>query len=262
VEGQGKIMGTATLQVPQGLPRFEIGALGALDAATSGETSVISRAGEALIRQLIEVVDKQLLEALCCRTVAEFIEVREKQWSDYIRASRALTDMIQILIPASAMDLLCAAAEGRIVEDLERSKNVLFGEGIAEQADFSMWIFHRMRAVAYQIGKSGPPRDSDLDLKLNCDFRLYSMWGRFHYDCVLTAMKFERRIPDGIQESIVDGMRAWVNASTLAEQALELRLSPVEESPEVELPWDEEDRELLDSSMRDLDAESASSKNL
>jgi len=252
-------MGTTTLEVPQGLPRFEIGALGALDAATSGETNVVSRSNEALIRQLVEVVDRQLLSALCCRTVDEFKVVRDNVWNDYIRASRALTDMIQILVPGTAMDLLCAASEERINEDLERSKNVLFGERIAEQADFSMWIFHRMRSVGYQISKAGPPRDSDLDLKLNCDFRLFSMWGRFHYDCVLASMKFETKIPEGIQESLVEGMRAWVNASAIVEQALELRVSPVDE-PEVKLPWDEEDQELLDSSMRDLDAESASDR--
>jgi hypothetical protein len=251
-------MRTATLEVPQGLPRFEIGALGALDATVSGETNIVSRSSETLIRQLIDIVDKQLLQALCCRTVGEFVEVRQKLWKDYIRASRALTDMIQILVPDGGTDLLFASTEERIAEDLERYKNILFGERIAEQADFSMWIFHRMRAFAYQVGKAGQPKDSDLDLKLNCDFRLFSMWGRFHYDCVLAAMKFERPIPDELQESIVEGMRAWVNASSLVEQALELRSSPVDE-PGVKLPWDEEDQELLDSSMRDLDAESASS---
>lgn len=257
--GKGKwiIMDHALLEMPNGVtPPFEVGTLGAIDAASSGETSVIRRSDESLIRQLTEVLDKQLLTALCSRSVSEFEAARLKAWVNYARARRALADTINLIIPANVIGFARAATAERIAADLERSRNVLFGDKVADQVEFSIWISDRMQALGREIINAGEPKDRDADRKLSYEFDLYATWGQFHYDSVLAAIKFDRPISEVIQGAVCDGLRAWVNASSIMEEALALRTSSAEEL-EATLPWDEEDQELLDSSMRDLDAESA-----
>jgi hypothetical protein len=239
-------------------PPFEMGTLGALDATTSGETSVIARSDESLIRQLIQALDRQLLVILNCRSASECEKARREIWQNYARSRRALSDMINVVVPIGIIDLFRASTSERIASDLERARNVLFSEEIADQMEFTMWISDRMQFIGHQISIAGDPKDRDADIKLNADFHLYTMWGQFHYDCVLASMKFQLPIPSAIQDPIRDGLRAWVNASAIMEEALALRMPDQEQSSEVQLPWDEEDQELLDSSMKDLDAESAS----
>lgn len=259
-ERQVDHMGSAFLEMPKAvIPPFEVGALGALDVATSGGTSVIRRSDESLIRQLTETLDRQLLKVLNCCSVPECDAARSSVWVSYARARRALSDTFNLVVPANVIDFVRASMIERVASDLQRARNVLFGDLVADQVEFTIWIGTRMQALAHEIDAAGESRDRDAELKLSSEFDLYAMWGQFHYDCVMAAMKFDRPIPEGIQDALCGGMRAWVNASAIMEEALALRVPSVEEASEVVLPWDEEDQELLDSSMRDLDAESAGS---
>jgi hypothetical protein len=251
-------MDCALLEMPTGVS-FEAAGLCALDATASSETSVIKRNDENLLRQITEVMDRQLLAILSSRTAQEFEVARREVWEKYVRARRALCDTINLLIPKNVIELVRSAAEDRVASDLSQFRGVLFGEPIADQFEFTSWIVSRIRFYGLEIEKAGPPRDRDADIKLNADFGLYTMWGQMHYDCVLASMKFELPISEEIQRSICDGLRAWVNSSAIIEEALLLRGETVEQKNELfDGPWDNEDQELLDSSMRDLDAECAS----
>ena len=248
----------ALLEMPSGVtPPFEVGTLGALDAATSGETGAIRRSDENLLRQLTDALDRLLLEILNCRSVAECDAARMKVWENYARARRALADTLWRVVPPNVIDFVRAATAERVAADLERSRNVLFSDSVADQVEFTLWISNRMQVLGHEILNAGKPRDRDADVKLNSEFNLYATWGQFHYDCILAAMKFDRPIPEEIQRVVCEGLRAWVNASSIMEEALALRKPNATNELEVELPWDKEDQELLDSSMRDLDAESA-----
>ena len=60
-------------------------------------------------------------------------------------------------------------------------------------------------------------------------------------------------IAEEVKEMICEGLRAAVNAYVIVKDALALRRTePIVESAPVDLPWDEEDDELLAASMRDL----------
>jgi hypothetical protein len=251
-------MESALLEMPIRVAQpFEVGTLGALDATASGETRGIKRKDEELLRQITETLDKQLLSALSCRTPQEFGKLRRDVWEKYFCARRALGDAIKLVIPKEVIEMMRFVTTQRLMEELGHSRNVLFGEDIATQFEFTDWLVNKMQCVAHEIAKVGEPTDRDADSRLHEDFNLYTAWGQFHYDCVLASMKFERPIPEQIQGSIRDGLRAWVNACSIVEEALALR---VEKGSEIQLevfdqPWDEEDQELLDSSMKDLDAE-------
>lgn len=236
---------------------FEANTLGALDATASGETVVIKRTDENVLRQLTESLDKQLLAVLACRTPQEFADARQRVWENYFRARRALSDTISVLVPKHLITTLRLATMERVAEDLKRSRNVLFSDLIADQVEFSEWIVNKIQCLCHEVTKAGEPCDLDADRKLNEEFYLHAAWGQFHYDCILEAMKFDRPISEEIQGSIRDGLRAWVNAVAIVEEALCLRLDGTDNTIQLfDGPWDEEDEELLSSSMRDLDAES------
>jgi hypothetical protein len=237
-------------------PPFEVGTLGTLGANENGLAR--RRKDEDLIHNLVSVLDEQLLHVLQCRQTSECHDARAKVWPKYVRARRALTDTMSNLVPEKTREHLSAAAQAKIAADLDGARGILFGDAVADQMMFSMWVVSKMQAIGEQIAKSSPPKDEDEDRKLIADFHLFAMWGQFHYDCVIASMKFNLALPDDIQEAVCDGLRAWVNASVIVEEALALRQPSVEQAPEVALPWDEEDEQLLASSMRDLDAESSS----
>lgn len=252
-------MESAMLEMPKRVVQpFEANTLGALDATASGETVVIKRTDENVLRQLTESLDKQLLTVLDARTPQEFSDARQRVWENYFRARRALSDTMSVLVPKHLMAALRLATMERVAEDLKRSRNVLFSELIADQVEFSQWIINKIQCLCHEVVKAGEPRDLDADRKLNEDFYLYAAWGQFHYDCILEAMKFDRPIPEATQGTIRDGLRAWVNAVAIVEEALCLRLeTPPDNTVQFfDGPWDEEDEELMNSSMRDLDAES------
>ena len=251
-------MDSALLEMPTRVAQpFEVGTLGAFDATASGETRVIKRKDEDLLRQITETLDKQLLAALACRTPKEFAKARGQLWEMYFRARRTLGDTIKLVIPKNVIEIIRFATTQRIAEDLARSRDVLFREDVAAQFEFTDWLVNKIQCVAHEISKAGNPSDRAADSQLHEDFSLYTSWGQFHYDCVLASMKFDRPSPEQIQGSIRDGLRAWVNACSITEEALALRAENGSERPQevFDLPWDEEDQELLDSSMRDLDAE-------
>lgn len=240
--------------------RFEIGNLSALDATSPGETSVIKRTDENVLRLLTQALDRQLLEVISCRTIQEFESTRHKTWEKYVWGRRALSDTISMLVPEKLRASMRTALAEKTADDLSRYRDSLFGEPLAQQAEFTTWLSDKIGYLAHEMAKAPPleEKDKPADLKLNADFNLYTTWGQFHYDCLLESMKFERPIHVAIQDSIRDGLRAWVNAASIIEEALLLRVKP-EEIPEAkDAPWDEEDQELLDSSMRDLDAHNPS----
>jgi len=252
-------MESGLFEIPTREAKYEANTLGAIDAAVPGETGVIKRTDENLIRQLTRELDKQLLVVLSCRTADEFTKSRREVWDKYFRARRALNDTLNLLVPKSVIRMVSLAAAERVSEELTRYRNSLFRDEVAQQFEFTSWLVNRIQCVAHDIEKAGSPSDKDADIRLSDDFALFTAWGQFHYDCVLASMQFERPIPEKVQGSIRDGLRAWVNASAIIEEALSLRIADSQEGT-VEVhdqPWDDEDQELLDSSMRDLDAESS-----
>jgi hypothetical protein len=254
-------MESALLDMPPRIDEpFEVHTLGALDTTSSDASSAIKRADADLIRKMTDTLDKQLLGVLSCRTQQELIETRERVWSKYFRARRALSDTIDLVVPKNVIQLVRFATAEKISEDLVRYRGVLFAEQVAEQVEFTDWLLTKMQFLGRTVAKAGEPRDRNADSKLHEDFLLCTSWGQFHYDCVLASMKFELPIPEQIQGSIRDGLRAWVNATSIMEEALALRVEDGSERlPEFfDGPWDKEDQELLESSMKDLDAECSS----
>jgi hypothetical protein len=248
--------GVAFLDIPQrGVAPFVVGTVGALfEPSIVIETELI-RSDERLIRELLSMLEKQLLTVLEARSGEEFAKQREEVFPKYVRALRALSDTMSNMVPESEMEVLSGEATTAVTNDLEKQRGVSFGNALADQAVFTLWTLGKIRALGRKIYAAGrPPIESrGADLVFLKEYRLTSLWAQFHLDSACAAIKFKKILPDDVQEVICDGLRAVVNAYAVMREALSLR-THVEEAVPAVLPWDEEDERLLASSMRDIDA--------
>lgn len=247
-------MKSETLNIPVAA-QFEVNTLGPLDNSILQDATKIGREDGKLLRRLVEAIDKPLLAMLSCRTGDEFVETREKVWSNYFRAFRSLGDTLARVVNSKQIELASLKASEAIAEDLERFRGVLFSEQLAQQFEFSAWLVSRIQAAGHKVAQLGKAEDRESDIRLSSDFSSASAWGQFHYHCVLASMKFELSIDKGIEELIRDGMRAWVNAAAIVEEALALRTGENVgvECEFIDAPWDDEDDGLLKESMKDME---------
>jgi hypothetical protein len=242
----------ALLEMPPQL--CEIGTPGALFEDSLQRT--LGRAQENLIRGLVSVMDKILLETLSAQSVTEFKTIRAKQWPKYIRAVRALSDTLGNFMSKDARDVVAKEALSALEADLEKQED-RFGDVLTEQGIFTLYTIGRVRSLAKDIAIRPLSRENRAaDSSLLSEYSATLYWSGFHLDLMIAAIKFERPIASELRPEMCEGLRAAVNAFTIAKEALLLRSPRIEEAPVAELPWDDEDEELLALSMRDFDANS------
>jgi len=261
-KGNLKNMATAVLGIPKEVcPPFEIGPAGALFGGSSVVNAKLISSDKMLILELASMLDTQLLAVLESRTKSEFAETRRKIWPKYIRSARALSDTVNNLMSESQIAIIAEVAINTLKEDLEKQHGIRFDEKLIDQTMFTLWVMIKIRSMGRKIHDAGEPSDMDADLKLNRDYQLHLLWTQFHIDCVVAAMKFRKSVPGDVQEVICEGLRTAVNVYAIMKDALRLRRPELQASLEAALPWDEEDEELLASSMRDMNALSDSIDN-
>lgn len=247
-------MATTAMGVPsEACPPFEISSGTLFEHSEVTDTSLVS-SDERLLRELTRIIDSQMVEVLESRSSTEFISSRNRVWAKYVRSVRALSDTISNLLTEDQIAVLNEIAIGAFREDLEKQRESRFSGKLVDQMVFTLWSIGKIRSIAKKIREAGEPRDRNLDLKLNSDFQVYLVFARFHADCIVAAMKFRKSIPADVQETIQDGLRAAVNVYAIAREALNLRRPQGQTNLGIELPWDNEDEELLASSMRDMNA--------
>jgi hypothetical protein len=246
-------MGLATVDLSRAgcLPQ-EVGMLGALFQPGAPETS-LRRRDERLLAQLVGVIDQQLLKALAAQSEKEFVSARDKAMERYGRALRALSDTLSNLMSPQKRERLQEIVMPELSADIQKQED-RFGPKVTEQAVFGLWTLGRMRILVRQIEEAGdpPPDKKKDDLEFLAEYRWVSLWSQFHLDLLLAAIKFDRPIREELRDQICDGLRGIVNAYAIANDALLLRRPEPEILAPIALPWDQEDEQLLQSSMRDL----------
>lgn len=246
----------ALLDMPRlGVAPFVVGTIGALYEPSIVIETELVRADERLVRELLSMMDRQLLSVLEARSAAEFSQLRAEVFPKYVRALRAVADTMSNLIPESEIETLSGEATASIIKDLEKQRGVIIASPLVDQSIFTLWTLSKIRTLGRRIevaGRVSADKEGD-DLKLLKEYRLTSLWAQFHLDSALSSIKFKRPLPDDVQGIIHDGLRSAVNAYAIMREALSLR-TLVEEVPPAELPWTDEDETLLASSMRDINA--------
>ena len=245
-------MATAVLEMPKGAcAPPEIGTIGAFYEPSVASEKKLIYSDQQLIRELVRVLDKQLLDLVESRSPDEFYHVRNKVWPRYIRALSALQDTAANLISADEMRKIEDSIIANLSADLEKQGDTL-GAQLTEQSMFTLWMMPKIHAVAWEISNAGDPPDKAADSVLLKEYLAHSLWAQLHLDAIFAALKFNRPIRESIWEPMCNGLRAAVDAYAVMKDALYLRQPKVQDETPLEgLPWDEEDQELLDSSMVD-----------
>lgn len=249
-------MQVALLDMPREMcTHFEVDStLGSFVTQTNIQTVLVQSDGE-LIQKLVSVLDNQLLAVLETRSVLEFAKTRAEMWPKYVRARRALSDTMTNLAPEGKMESIVKQSVATQIADFQKQRGVRFGNVLTDQIVFTVWTMGKINALVQKVNGAGEPRDKDADLKLNSEYQLCLWWAQFHVDVTVAAIKFKKTVPEDVQGAICDGLRSAVNAYAILKEALSLRTSQVAVYPAAALPWDEEDERLLDSSMRDINAD-------
>jgi len=245
----------ALLDIPQpGCVPFVIGTIGAsLEVPADFECPGLNRNDERLLNELSKRLDHQLLTVLDSRSLEEFTAARGKIWPNYCRALRALSDTLRNMASEEEIARVSKLVVADLTADIVKERAARFNEKLADQATFTIWVFSKMRGMIDSLAVPPKPELRPKDLQLCNEYRLCSLWAQFHMDLVVAANKFQKTISDDVQNAMCDGLRSAVNAYAIMKEAYALRHPRAEQAPVAELPWDEEDEQLLAASMRELD---------
>lgn len=219
----------------------------------------LSKSARDVVVSVQQIVDELTGVAIQKQTAAEFKEVRDQIFPTYFRLMCSISDVARHSMPLESVERVMSEACSEIEADFRDPASLArFGETIREQAAFTAWMLRKTSSLLMTIlaHPDVPEEAKEKDKQLGTDFTLHSAWSQFHLDCLQTAIHRDTSIYPEVGEEIVDGLRAAVNSYSFARQGVDLRLPPQE--PQLQ-PYesDDEDQELIDSSMSELDRKRA-----
>jgi len=217
----------------------------------------LSSSSEELFNGITAVLDQLLLRTIEKRTIASFVATRNEVFEKYFQVVGALSMLAQAIAPPAVIDVLVAQSFSELEADLRDQGTLKFGAAAKDQAIFTVWTLRKTSRLISKIAAGGPsPKETEeADKKLAPEFSFCAAWTQFHLDCMMAAIRLDKPIHPDVLPEIIDGLRAAVNAYGLIRQGIDLRVPRSEEPTVTAREWDQEDQELLDSSMHDMDVE-------
>jgi hypothetical protein len=214
----------------------------------------ISGSAVEILLAIKNILDGLLLQAIEKKTAAEFKETREEVFFKYFDAVLSVSNLARVIVPQATIERLTWESFSEAEADLRNQGLSRFGATARDQAFFTVWTLRKINALILRIATAPPLANEHkkLDRKLVGEFSFYSAWSQFHLDCLVASIRFDKPINPDILDEICDGLRGAVNAYGLIHQAVDLR-ERVEEPALQAYMWDEEDGELLESSMREIE---------
>jgi hypothetical protein len=249
---------TEALALPQGLDAIGVREpIPFVGFPSKRSAKQLSGSAEELVRNIATVIDQLMVSTIEKRTAVEFTAVWNEVFPNYARIMCALGALSRALIPPLVLEQVTADSLCEMEADFRDHALVSFGSAIRDQALFTVWTLRKIYDLARQLSNAELTED---DKSKDKDFaRLFIYHGlrmRFHLDCLLTSIKHQHPIYPEILASISDGLRSGVDAYAWIRQAVNLRTKTEDPAlPFIEL--DEEDREFVDASARDMASESA-----
>jgi hypothetical protein len=208
-----------------------------------------------LARNLSRIMNDMLLSVIDQKTVQDFTERRDKVLPDYVKILRAQSDLIGVMIPdVLALAALVGEAFSEIETELEEQGVERFGSVVKDQAIFTIWTLRKtMEQIAKIWSFTGtlPEQLEEQDREICREYFFAAIWTQFHLHCLVLSMRFDKAIYPDLLPEITDGLRAAVNGYAAVRRGVDLRF-PYEDPSVIPDTWDEEDQELLDSSMSEI----------
>jgi hypothetical protein len=252
------LMNEAMALAPQNIISAGLDDLLALVGLPSRRKSAVelSSAAEEILKGITSVLDGLVLRAVASQDQQEFRAARTEVFPNYANAVISLAKLANIIVPEHVMDRVVGETFSEFEAEFREHGLERFGAPTKEQAMFTVWTLRRTSRLISKISNSAriPKGRMEQDRELASNFTFYTVWTQFHLDCLLAAIRFNKPIQLDVLPEIIDGLRGAVNAYGYARQGLRLRAAETE-SPLTPYQWDEEDQDLLDSSMRDMETQ-------
>jgi hypothetical protein len=244
-------MGSAAVILPRniGIDPSELLKLVGLPSEREHAPKQLSGSANEMVRAVVSIVDDMIVSTMEKRTAEEFAAARSEVFPQYFAAMVALGGLIRITVPKPVIDRVIAESLCELEADFRDLGAATFGSELRDRGLFTVWTLRKINDLAEEFQKATvESRDSG---EIGKKFAVHAIWARFHIDCLVKSMRTRKPIFPEVIESIVDGLRAAVNAYAWFRQAVNLHVGASEPSlPAVE--WDQEDERFLFDSMRDM----------
>ncbi|MGA8029128.1 MAG: hypothetical protein WB992_18465 [Bryobacteraceae bacterium] len=214
----------------------------------------LSPSAEEILKGISSFVDGLLLRAIAAQNQKDFTAVRSVVFEQYAIAVTSFARLIQRMVAGPVIETVLRECFCELEAEFREHGLARFGSAAKDQAMFTVWTLRRTSRIIATIAASGnvAPDLRSQDQEIATKFAVNATWAQFHLDCLLVGIRHDKSIQLQVLPEIIDGLRAAVNAYGYARQGLNFR-SPQEEVTIQPFEWDEEDQELLDSSMKDMD---------
>ena len=219
-------------------------------------TGELSNPAEEILKSISSFVDGLLQRSIATQTKNEFVSVRKENFGNYAGAVTSLARLIHIVVPNQVIERVLDDSFCELEAEFREHGLSRFGASAKEQAMFTIWTMRRTSRLITKISALGtaPQSLKEQDEEIADSFSFYATWSQFHLDCMLGAIRFGKPIQLDVLPEIIDGLRGVVNAYGYARRGLSLRL-PEEQPKLTPHQWDDEEQELLSSSMREMAVE-------
>ncbi len=214
-------------------------------AQKSKERSLNPSASEVL-RGCADAVNQILRTAIEARSKADFDRVFGDSFPKYAALTMAISHFATAVIQKPVIEQLVRESICELEADFRDKGLAAFGATVRDQAMFTVWTLRKINDLTTQI--IAVPMDKAKkteDEEFCAHFNINALRAQFSLDCLNMALESDRAIYPEVQEELVDGLRAMVNAYTWARRGLDLRI-PVPEQVVSSFPLQDEDRELMD----------------
>jgi hypothetical protein len=220
-------------------------------------TKQLSGSADELVKNITTIIDQMLTGAIEKRTAAEFNAAWTEVLPNYARVMGALGALSKALIPPLVLEQVTSDSLCEMEAEFRDHAVAAFGSAIRDQGLFTLWTLRKISDLSRQLSKPDLTEDEKhKDSEFSTAFIYHGLRMRFNLDCLLLAMRRHQPIYPEVLTAISDALRSAVDAYAWIRQCVDLRIKLEEPTlPFIEL--DDEDREFIDASARDMAAESS-----
>jgi hypothetical protein len=201
-----------------------------------------------------ESADQLLLDVIETRTEAEFRQTFEASFPKYVLVTLALSRFAHAMVPPDVINRLDREGICELEADFREKALSAFGASVRDQLLFTIFTLRKISDLLIQISATKPDSSEQKnDEEYGKHFTLNALRASFSLDCLRLALRLNRPIYPEVMESLQDGLRSIVNAYAWARRGAAIRVPAAEPTLEFgSSSEDEEDEELLCSSMQDM----------
>jgi len=211
----------------------------------------VSVTTDEIVKGICVLINQVLRDVISTRSKKEFRDSRAKYLGRYMQMMTALGGLVSASVNEAVIERLTNEALSEIEVEFE-SEGHVFGEEVREQAIFTAWTLRKINDLVQQCNsKRVEGHLQEADLAFAREYVQHVLYARFHLDCLRVSLATKVALfPEPLAE-ISDGLRATVDAYAWVRQGRDLRHAESADLP-VDLPWDEEQEELLQLSTSEM----------